>query len=152
LFLFHARRVRTRTDRPHPDRPSAPPHPSRTAPGHRRSASKTLPHKNERAQTRVRAQKQAAVCKRQRKLRGGGRSGRPRVFPFLQLPKWRRKRQTQPEMSAVLSNPKHFYISQPERSLFGGVGGHRQTHLRACRGYFAAKGGAAEVNRIIRLH
>lgn len=138
MFLFHARRekgeklpplqtagvpvvvyARTRTDRPDA-------HPSRTAPGQRRSASKTLPHKNERARTRVRAQKQADVCKR--KLLGGGRSGRPRVFPFLQLP-WRRKRQTQPEMSAVLFNPKHFYISQPERSLslslslLGGKGG-----------------------------
>ena len=55
-----------------------------------------------------------ALC---RELLGGGRSGRPRVFPFLQLPKWRAEKKTQPEMSVVLSNPKHFYISHPERSL-----------------------------------
>ncbi len=69
-----------------------------------------------------------ALC---RELLGDGRSGRPRVFPFLQLPKWRAEKKTQPEMSVVLSNPKHLYISQPEMfislslslSLLGGVGG-----------------------------
>jgi hypothetical protein len=129
LFLFHARRVRTRTDRPHsPTLPGLPP--ANVAQRPKRCHTKmnarerVCVHKNKKPfasdSSSVAAVPAAPACSPFSSCRGGEKDTTRNVCSVVQ-----------PDTLVYLSTRK---VSLPlSLSWGGGVGGHRQTHLRRQR-------------------
>ena len=132
MFLFHARRVRTRTDRPHsPTLPGLPP--------------ANVAQRPKRCHTKMNARERVCVHKNKQTFASDSSSvaavpAAPACSPFSSCRGGEKDRhnpkclQCCPTRNTFISlNPKGLSPSLSLSWVGRGVGGHRQTHLRRQR-------------------